>query len=88
MRELWIGTNSICSEGGDLTCEYFILVGETGGNFPCESYGVKIVLSERGECAEIWDISLNAEKILELGKLLCRNVVTPCALMDVIQDWL
>lgn len=88
MRKLWIGTNSVSTEGGELTCEYFVLVGETGGKFSFESYGIQVVLTERGECAEITDISLNAEKILELGNLLCRNVVTPCALMDVIQDWL
>lgn len=88
MRELWIGTNSISAEGEEFTCEYFVLIEETGGNFPCESYGIKIRVNESGEFAEVNDISLNAEKILDLGNLLCRNVVTPCTLMDVIQDWL
>ena len=88
MRELWVGTNSICVEGEEFRCEYYILVGETGGCFPCESYGLKVLLTERGESAEVYDISLNAEKIQDLANLLCRNMVTPCTLLDVVQDWL
>ena len=89
MREFWIGNNSInFDQGGPITCDYIVLIQETGGNFSCESYGIKVVLQEREESAEVWDITVNATRIMELGNLLCRNAVTPCALYDVIADWL
>lgn len=89
MREFWIGNNSIDSElEGTMTCEYIVLVQETGNRFSCESYGIKVLLQENGESAEVWDITVNANRILELGTLLCRNAVTPCTLVDVIADWL
>jgi len=88
MRELWIGQNDITVKNVHLTCDYIVLVEETGGSVHCERYGIKIALQESGESAEIYDITLNAERILELANLLCRNVVTPCVLMDVVADWL
>lgn len=89
MREYWIGNNSINSEFGEtMTCDYIVLVQETGNHFSCESYGIKVLLQENGECAEVWDITVNPSRILELGNLLCRNAVTPCTLHDVISDWL
>lgn len=89
MRELWIGNNSIDSESGrSVTCEYIVLIAETGEPFSCESYGIKVLLQENGECEEVMDITSNASRILDLANLLCRNAVTPCALGDVIEDWL
>jgi hypothetical protein len=89
MREYWIGNNSMISElEGAVTCEYIVLIQEAGNRFLCESYGIKIFMQENEESAEVWDITVNPERILELGTLLCRNAVTPCTLLDVISDWL
>lgn len=88
MREITVGKNTIVVEGRELTCKYFILVEETGGRFPCESYGIKILLDAQKESAEIHDISLSVERINDLAELLCRNSVTPVALRDVVEDWL
>lgn len=88
MRELWIGQNFITVQDGRLTCDYIVLVEETGGSVPCERYGIKIAMQESGESEKIHDITLNAGRILELANLLCRNVVTPCVLMDIVEDWL
>ena len=89
MREFWIGKNSITTEQATtVTCDYIVLVQESGGSVSCESYGIKVILQENGESSEIWDITLNATHILELANLLCRNLVTPCTLYDVIVDWL
>lgn len=88
MREFYIGNTAIRSEEDNYTCDYLILVEESGGSIACERYGIKIVLREKEESAEICDICLNADRIFELAALLCRNAVTPCALRDVIDDWL
>lgn len=88
MREFCIGKNSINTENGVLHCDYLILIDETGGNIPCERYGIKVLMLESGESAEICDITLDSERIMALGDLLCRNGVTPCTLPDVVADWL
>lgn len=88
MRELSIGKNSVMAEGRELNCEYIILVDESGGSVPCENYGVKVILEDGMEMAELYNISPNAERIEDLAKLLYRNMVTPCTLLDVVGDWL
>lgn len=89
MREYWIGNNSMISEmGGSLTCDYIVLVQEVGNHFSYESYGIKVTTKENGESAQVLDLTVNSNRILELGNLLCRNAVTPCTLLDVISDWL
>ncbi len=53
----------------------------------CESYGVGIRGGD-GEMARVPDITISIPRIDELMELLVRNVVTPCTLRDVVEDWL
>ena len=90
MRELAVEQRQIRDEEGNLRVyEYTVLVGELAiapGIF-CESYGVK-VCERGGECGEVRDITVSLTRLDELMELLIRNVVTPCTLRDVIDDWL
>ena len=89
MRKIWMGRNSGESEERKLvSCEYHIVVTESEGGLACESYGICISLPETGEWVEIFDITVNADRIYQLGELLCRNLVTPCTLREVLDDWL
>lgn len=89
MREFLLGEHTLqTEEGKQLTCEYRVQIQETAGRIFCESYGVSITTRETGERASVPDITVNGERIQELGELLLRNGVTPCALRDVIDDWL
>ena len=89
MRKVWIGRNSAESEEGRrIGCEYDILVRESGEALLFESYGIRITLLETGEVAEVFDITADAARISALGELLCRNVVTPFGLQEVLADWL
>ncbi|MEG1999829.1 MAG: DUF6514 family protein [Evtepia sp.] len=89
MREILIGETTDQTENGEsYTCEYRLLVRETEGRFSCESYGVRVTLKRSGESSELWDITMHAGRIEELMTMLMRNTVTPCTLVDVVQDWL
>lgn len=89
MRELWIGAGSANSEkGGALSCEYSVLVEELDSVVFLESYGVKVACKETGEVASAAHLTVSAERILAFVECLCRNVVTPGGLDDVIADWL
>ena len=89
MREVWIGKNSAESEERRrISCEYHIVVTEPREGVVFESYGIRIALLETGEIAEIFDITVNAARIFQLGEMLCRNVVTPSGLQEVLADWL
>lgn len=89
MRELLYGQAGIRREDGEaLHCVYEILVHTAPPPLQCESYGIRILLTETGEQAEIWNITVRPERIEELADLLLRGQVTPCALSDVVADWL
>lgn len=89
MREFLLGEQTLRTEQGrSFTCEYRVQVQETAGRIFCESYGISITLRETGEQETVTDITVNGERIQELGELLLRNGVTPCTLRDVINDWL
>ncbi len=90
MRELAVAQKQIQDEEGNMhVYDYAILVGEMSFSegISCESYGVRIK-SHSGEISDVPNITVRAERIEELMDLLVRNVVTPCALRDVIEDWL
>lgn len=90
MRELAVAKRQACDEKGAVhDYEYSILVGELeiSPQVYCESYGVKIK-EHKGDCQEIADITVSVSRIDELIDLLVRNVVTPCTLREVVEDWL
>lgn len=90
MRELTVAQRQAQDEEGrEHIYDYSILVGEmaVSPDFSCESYGVK-VRERGGETGEVPNITVNIARIDELMELLIRNTVTPCALRDVVEDWL
>ncbi len=90
LRELAVAKKQAYDELGAIhDYEYSILVGEMeiSPQIYCESYGVKVKEYE-GEQEEIEDITISASRIDELIDLLVRNVVTPCTLKEVVEDWL
>ena len=90
MRELAIAEKRFLDEQGDLhTYDYAVLIGEmrVSGGFACESYGVR-VRERGGVCCDVPDITISAQRIDELMELLVDGTVTPCALRDVVDDWL
>lgn len=91
MRELYIDQREKEGEDGQrYRFDYYILVDqmEMSGGFACESYGVKIAAPDRGDAAELPNITVSISRIDELMELLTHNVVTPVSLRDVVEDWL
>ena len=89
MRELYCGSRILIdSSGAALVCRYFILVRTVTEPICFESYGVRIVVSGTGEQAEAPDLTVYSDRIEALSYLLLRGGVTPCALKDVVSDWL
>lgn len=90
MRELAVAQKQTRDEeGNERTYEYTILIGEmeVSPQFACESYGVRI-RGQDGETEEVPDITVSISRIDELMELLVRGTVAPCALRDVVDDWL
>ncbi len=90
MRELAVAQKQTRDERGNVHIyDYSILVGEmrVSPGIACEGYGVKI-REQGGESGEVLNITVSLSRIDELMELLVRNVVTPCTLRDVIDDWL
>lgn len=90
MRELAIARKQATDEMGQTrTYDYAVLVGEmpVSSGFFCESYGV-CIREQGGEVEQVPHITASAARIDELMDLLVRNTVTPCALRDVVNDWL
>lgn len=90
MRELAVAQKQIQDEEGNTRVyDYAILVGEAeiSPQVACESYGVRI-RSQGGEVSDVPNITVSISRIDELMDLLVRNVVTPCTLRDVVDDWL
>ena len=90
MRELAVAQKQARDEGGTIHIyDYSILVGEmaVSPGFSCESYGVRI-REQGGESGEVPNITVSISRIDELMELLVRNLVTPCTLRDVVEDWL
>lgn len=90
MREVAVAQKQTRDENGNTRVyDYAILVGEMeiSPQFACESYGVRI-RAQDGEVGEVPNITVSISRIDELMELLVRNVVTPCTLRDVVDDWL
>ncbi len=90
MRELLVcSRRAQGQEGQEHRYTYSILIDEMDvGSFRCESYGVKIAESPTGALAVVPNVTVSIPRIDELMERLVRNVVTPAALKDVIEDWL
>lgn len=90
MRELSVAQKQTQDEEGNTRIyDYSILVGEVevSPQVACESYGVRI-RGQDGEVSDVPNITVSISRIDELMELLVRNVVTPCTLRDVVDDWL
>ncbi len=89
MREIWVGTGADTTKETEIiTCEYYILVHEMDTDFGWESYGIKVTRKETGESVRVADITVNADKMMDLALLLRRNLVTPCTLREVLEELL
>ncbi len=89
MREIpWGTARLICPDGRPLTCRCTVLVRLVPPPVNGESYGVKLTLEETGEEASAPDLTLMPARIEVLAEALIRCGVTPCALADVVADWL
>ncbi len=92
MREMFVGTRGELDENGaHHDFGYYILIGEmlVSEGFACESYGVKIVETDRPDGAvSVPNITVSASRIDELMDLLTRNTVAPAGLCDTVADWL
>ncbi len=89
MREILLGTNRLLDpEGGPLTCRYHIVVHTLPPPLACESYGLHIIRLETGEEAAVPDLTVQWARIEPLAAAILRGCVTPCALREVVEDWL
>ena len=89
MREIeWGIARLTAQDGRPLSCRYHVLARPCPLPVGGESYGVKITLEETGETARIPDLTVLPGRIEELADALIRCGVTPCALADVVADWL
>ena len=89
MRELFFGRVDLSNQiGRPATCEYRILIRTLPPPVSCESYGVSIALVQTGEREEIPDITVQPDRIEALAQLLVGGGVTPCALREIVEDWL
>ena len=89
MREILIGEKSLSDTSGNaITCTYHILVRTILSPVMLESYGVRVAIAQTGEQEDVPDITVRADRIEALIRLLLRGGVTPCTLREVIEDWL
>lgn len=89
MREIEWGTAVLTvPDGRRLTCRCAVLARTCPPPVNGESYGVRLTLEETGEEAVIHDLTLLPDRIGALADSLVRCGVTPCALADVVADWL
>lgn len=88
-RELLHGEANLSAQAGRaLTCRYQLLVRTLPVPTDLESYGVAVCIPQTGERAELWDLTVSAERIQALADQLMRGGVTPCTLREVVEDWL
>ena len=87
-REIIIGSNTIqLTPEEKLSCEYSLLIDKIATVGAYEQYGVKVIVKETLEKAEVWNISHRADEMIRLAEHLCNHIVTPCILCDVIDDF-
>ncbi|MDD6160785.1 MAG: DUF6514 family protein [Oscillospiraceae bacterium] len=90
MRELQLQTQKLKdAQGREFHCAYSILIDDMdeGTGFG-HSYGIGVSCPETGERCVIPHITCVASRIGELSRLVVAGGVTPCALRDVVEDWL
>ena len=89
MRQIMIGEVDLTDGAGQaLTCSYHLLIREIPPPVLGESYGIGISIAQTGEREEVWDITISYRRIEALAGLVVRGGVTPCALREVVDDWL
>ena len=89
MRKLLLGEADLTEWAGDpLTCRYQLLVRTTPPPVCCESYGISVEIVQTGEREEVWDLTVRPDRIQELAEQLIGGGVTPCALRDIVENWL
>lgn len=89
MREILLGTARLLDpEGGPLTCRYHIVVHTLPPPLACESYGLHVLRLETGEEATVPDLTVQWARLQPLAEAVVRGGVTPCALREVVEDWL
>jgi len=90
MRNIYVDSCVLQTETGEpCSLDYYLLVDELDvGRFLCESYGVRVVRRETGEQQSACHVTTNPSRIDSLLELLVQGQVTPCTLMDVLEDWL
>ena len=88
--ELFLETLRLEDEAGVERCfDYYILLEHLElEEYSGESYGVKIEEKETGEVAVAPHVTCRSAVIYQLAQILLVNQVTPCTLVDVIQDWI
>ena len=88
--ELFLDTLRLHDEAGVEHCfDYSIVLGHLElEEYSGESYGVKIEEKETGEVAVAPHVTCHSAVIYQLAQILLVNQVTPCTLVDVIQDWI
>lgn len=67
---------------------YILLENLTLEDYSGQSYGIKIEERETGEVAMVPHVTTCSSVIYQLAQTLVKHQVTPCTLVDVIQDWL
>ena len=90
MREMEVCVKERRDEdGGARRYRYCVLIDEMDvGAFSCESYGVRVTEELSGESDEVVHITTSIPRIDDLVERLAGGDVPPCALRDVIADWL
>ena len=89
MRELAYGERTLTREGGgDLICRYTVLVRTLPPPVSCDSYGLRVSLEGTDETEEVLDLTVLPERIAALAEAVRLGGVTPCALADIVADWL
>ena len=89
-RELFLETLNLQDETGVERCFcYYILMEQLElEGYSGESYGVKIEEKETGQVVMVPHVTTYSSVIYQLARTLIDHQVTPCTLVDVIQDWL
>lgn len=72
-------------EGREINLEYSLTEEE---ELDTRQYGIRATIVETGESAEVKNISVSKENVLELMENISRCSVTPCTLYDVVYDFL
>lgn len=90
MREMTVCVKQCRDGDGDARrYRYGVLIDEMDvGAFSCESYGVRVTEEVSGETAQVVHITTSIPRIDDLIERLAGGDVPPCALRDVIADWL